>query len=145
MPLMSLVLRGQAIAMLTAGVSTRAVACQVNVHFTSVSRFECCLPEFGSTSNQPHNCTSRLWWKTAITLRPWWGGQACKWASLGWFLMVCAEIFQLCKQIVASAVGVADLRRSYRWRWLHVVCSFEAGWMYWQIHQKLREVYLLSA
>ncbi len=35
--------------MLTAGMSTRAVARELNVHFSTINR------EFGSTSNRPHN------------------------------------------------------------------------------------------
>ncbi len=69
-----------------------------------------------------------------------WGRRACRWASLRRFLTGCAEILWLCKPIVAAAVRVADLRRSWRWRcggpglvWLHVVCGCEAGWMYCQI------------
>ncbi|CDQ74313.1 unnamed protein product [Oncorhynchus mykiss] len=38
MPLMSQVLRACAIAMLTAGMSTRAVARELNVHFSTISR-----------------------------------------------------------------------------------------------------------
>ena len=37
--------------MLTTGMSTRAVARELNVHFSTISRFR----EFGSTSNRPHN------------------------------------------------------------------------------------------
>ncbi len=43
---------------------------------------------------------------------PRWGRRACRWASLRWFLTVCAEILWLCKPIVAAA----GLRRSWRWR-----------------------------
>ncbi len=58
MPQMSQVLRERAIGMLTAGMSTRAVACELNVHFSTISirRFR----EFGSTSNRPHNCRPRV-------------------------------------------------------------------------------------
>ncbi len=42
-----------------------------------------------------------------------------------------SEILWLCKPIVAAAVRVAGLRRS--WRWKSVVCGCEAGWMYCQI------------
>ncbi len=45
-----------------------------------------------------------------------WGRRACRWASLRRFLTVCAEILWLCKPIVAAAVRVAGLRRSWRWR-----------------------------
>ncbi len=49
-------------------------------------------------------------------LWPWWGGRTCRYASLRRFLTVCAEILWLCKSIVAAAVRVAGLRRSWRWR-----------------------------
>ena len=51
MPQMSQVLRECAIGMLTAGMSTRAVARELNVHFSTIRRFR----EFGSTYNLPHN------------------------------------------------------------------------------------------
>ncbi len=44
-----------AIGMLTAGMSTRAVARELNVHFSTISRLQKHFREFGSTSNQPHN------------------------------------------------------------------------------------------
>ncbi len=44
----------------------------------------------------------RLRWRTAVRLRPQWGRRACRWASLRWFLTVCAEILWLCKPIVAG-------------------------------------------
>ncbi len=51
------------------------------------------------------------------------GLEACRWASLRWFLTVCAEILWLCKPIVAAAVRVAGLRQSWRWRcWM---------WKFW--------------
>ncbi len=59
--------------------------------------------------------SSRLRWRTAVRSRPRWGRRACRWASLRWFLTVCAEIVWLCKPIVAAAVWVAGLRRSWRW------------------------------
>ncbi len=55
MPQMSQVLRERAIGMLTAGMSTRAVARELNVHFSTISRLQRRFREFGSTSNQPHN------------------------------------------------------------------------------------------
>ncbi len=60
--------------------------------------------------------SSRLPWRTAVRSRHWWGWRACRWASLRRFLTVCAEILWLCKPIVAAAVRVAGLRRSWRWR-----------------------------
>ncbi len=55
MPQMSQVLREHAIGMLTAGMSTRAVARELNVHFSTISRLQRRFREFGSTSNWPHN------------------------------------------------------------------------------------------
>ncbi|KAL0159677.1 hypothetical protein M9458_043402 [Cirrhinus mrigala] len=49
------VLRERVIGMLTAGMSTRAVACELNVHFSIISRLQRRFREFGSTSNRPHN------------------------------------------------------------------------------------------
>ncbi len=55
-----------------------------------------------------------------------WGRRACRWASLRRFLTVCAEILWLCKPIVAAAVRVAGLRRSWRWR-----CWMWRSWYTW--------------
>ncbi len=55
MPQMSQVLRE-----LTAGMSTRAVARELNVHFSTISRLQRCFREFGSTSNWPHNRRPRV-------------------------------------------------------------------------------------
>ena len=41
--------------MLTAGMSTRAVACEFSVHFSTISRLQRCFRQSGSTSNRPHN------------------------------------------------------------------------------------------
>ncbi len=60
-----------------------------------------------------HSSRLRRW--TAVRSRPWWGRQACRWASQRWFLTVCAEIIWLYKPIVAADVRVAGLRRSWRW------------------------------
>ncbi len=60
--------------------------------------------------------SSQLRWRTVVRSRPRWGRRACKWASLRRFLTVCAEILWLCILIVAAAVRVAGLRRSWRWR-----------------------------
>ncbi|KAL0187812.1 hypothetical protein M9458_014911 [Cirrhinus mrigala] len=49
------VLRERAIGMLTAEMSTRAVARELNVHFSTISRLQRRFREFGSTSNRPHN------------------------------------------------------------------------------------------
>ncbi len=55
MPQMSQVLRERTIGMLTAGMSTRPVACELNVNFSTISRLQRRFREFGSTSNRPHN------------------------------------------------------------------------------------------
>ncbi len=60
MPQMSQVLRERAIGMLTAGMSTRAVAHELNIHFSTISRLQRCFREFGSTSNRPHNRRPRV-------------------------------------------------------------------------------------
>ncbi len=60
MPQMSQVLRERAIGMLTAGMSTRAVARELNVHFSTISRLQRRFREFGSTFNQPHNRRPRV-------------------------------------------------------------------------------------
>ncbi len=60
MPQMSQFLRECAIGMLTAGMSTRAVASELNVHFSTISRLQRRFREFGSTSNRPHNRRPRV-------------------------------------------------------------------------------------
>ncbi len=60
MPQMSQVLRERAIGMLTAGMSTRYVARELNVHFSTISRLQRRFREFGSTSNRPHNRRPRV-------------------------------------------------------------------------------------
>uniref|UniRef100_A0A9J7ZSL9 Transposase Tc1-like domain-containing protein n=1 Tax=Cyprinus carpio carpio TaxID=630221 RepID=A0A9J7ZSL9_CYPCA len=60
MPQMSQVLRERAVGMLTAGMSTRAVARELNVHFSTISRLQRHFREFVSTSNQPHNRRPRV-------------------------------------------------------------------------------------
>uniref|UniRef100_A0A8C7XJ79 Transposase Tc1-like domain-containing protein n=1 Tax=Oryzias sinensis TaxID=183150 RepID=A0A8C7XJ79_9TELE len=60
MPQMSQVLRERAIGMLIAGMSTRAVARELNVHFSTISRLQRGFREFGSTSNRPHNRRPRV-------------------------------------------------------------------------------------
>ncbi len=46
--------------MLTEGMSTRAVAHELNVHFSTISRLQRRFREFGSTSNRPHNHRPRV-------------------------------------------------------------------------------------
>ncbi len=59
-PQMLHVSRKRAIGMLTAGMSTRAVACVLNVHFSTISHLQTRFREFGSTSNRPHNRRPRV-------------------------------------------------------------------------------------
>ncbi len=54
MPQMPQVLRECEIDMLTAGMSTRAVARELNFNFSTISRLQRRFREFGSTSNWPH-------------------------------------------------------------------------------------------
>ncbi len=60
MPQMSQVLRERVFCMLTAGMSTRAVALELNVHFSTISLLQRRFREFGSTSNRPHNRRPRV-------------------------------------------------------------------------------------
>ncbi len=60
MPQMSQVLRERAIGMLTAGMSTRAVARELNVNLSTISRLQRRFREFGNTSNRPHNRRPRV-------------------------------------------------------------------------------------
>ncbi len=50
----------QVLRELTAGMSTRAIARELNVHFSTISRLQRCFREFGSTSNRPHNRRPRV-------------------------------------------------------------------------------------
>ncbi len=60
MPQMLQVLRERAIGMLTAGMSTRAVAHELNVNFSTISRLQRRFREFGSTFNRPQNRRLRI-------------------------------------------------------------------------------------
>ncbi len=60
MPQMSQVLRERAIGMLTAGMSTRAVAHELNVNFSTISHLQRLFREFGNTSNRPYNHRPRV-------------------------------------------------------------------------------------
>ena len=60
MPQMSQDLREGAIGMLTARVSTRAVARKWNVNLSTISQLRSRFREFGSTSNRPHNHRPRV-------------------------------------------------------------------------------------
>uniref|UniRef100_A0A9J8AK26 Transposase Tc1-like domain-containing protein n=1 Tax=Cyprinus carpio carpio TaxID=630221 RepID=A0A9J8AK26_CYPCA len=57
---MSQVLRERVIGMLTAGMSTRAISHELNVHFSTISCLQRRFREFGSTSNRPQNCRPRV-------------------------------------------------------------------------------------
>ncbi len=68
--------------------------------------------------------SSRLQWRIAVRSRTRWGWQTCRRAYLWRFLTVCEEILCSCKPIVAAAVRVAGLRRSWRWRcWMWRSCT----------------------
>ncbi len=54
------VLRERAIGVLTAGMSTRVVAHELNVHLSTISHLQSRFREFGSTSNQPHDRRSHV-------------------------------------------------------------------------------------
>ena len=56
----SKVLREQAIGMLTAVMSARAVVREFKANFSTISRLQCCFREFGSSSNLPHNRRPRV-------------------------------------------------------------------------------------
>ena len=60
MPQMSQVLRERTIGMLTAGMSTRAVARELNVHCSTISRLQRHFREFSSAPNRPHNRRPRV-------------------------------------------------------------------------------------
>ncbi len=82
---------------------------------------------------------------------PRWGWRSCWWASLRWFLTVCAEILWLCNLIVAAAVMVAGLSRSWRWRcwmwrsWAGVVTRGLQLWGQFRCTAKLPETPLETA
>ncbi len=54
------VLRERAIGILTAGMSTRAIAREFNVNFSTISHLQRRFREFGSISNRPHNRRPRV-------------------------------------------------------------------------------------
>ncbi len=59
-PQMTQVLWELAIGMLTVGMSTRAVAREWNIDFSTISRLQRCFREFVSASNRPHNSRPRV-------------------------------------------------------------------------------------
>lgn len=58
---------------------------------------------------------SGLWWQTAVRLKPPRGRRVCRWASLRWFLTVCAEILWLCKPLLQQLSGLISARCLGRW------------------------------
>ncbi len=60
MPQMLQVLRECAVGMLTAGMSSRAVARELNVYFSTISHLQRRFRECGSTYNRPHNRRPRI-------------------------------------------------------------------------------------
>ncbi|MEQ2241669.1 hypothetical protein ILYODFUR_027699 [Ilyodon furcidens] len=54
MPQMSQVMWERAIGMLDAGMSTRAVAARLNVHYRTIGRLRVRFQQTGTTANQPH-------------------------------------------------------------------------------------------
>jgi hypothetical protein len=80
MPQMSQVLRECAIGMLTARMSNRAVARELNVNFSTRSCLQSHFREFGSMSNWPHNRRTRVWRSVGarfanvniVKSAPWW-------------------------------------------------------------------------
>ncbi len=69
---MSQILRERAIGMLTAGMSTRDFAHELNVNFSTISRLQRRFREFGSISNRPHNCRPRVTTSSIFTSKIVW-------------------------------------------------------------------------
>ncbi len=69
---MSQILRERAIGMLTAGMSTRDFARELNVNFSTISRLQRRFREFGSISNRPHNCRPRVTTSSIFTSKIVW-------------------------------------------------------------------------
>jgi hypothetical protein len=72
MPKMAQVLREHVIGMLTAGMSTRAVARELNVPYADS---QCHFREFGSKSNRPHNRRPHIWrcvWASGLLMSTLW-------------------------------------------------------------------------
>jgi transposase len=92
MPQISQVLRECAIGMLTAVMSTRAVARELNVHFSTISCLQCRFRSFGSMSNRLHNRRPRvttpaedlriryIFVKSVYITVLWLGGRSCSWS-----------------------------------------------------------------
>ena len=84
-------LRERAIDMLTAGMSTRAVAREFNVNFSTISRLQRCFREFGRMSNQPHNRRPHVWRRVGerfsdvnVNKAPHGGGGVMVWAGISY-------------------------------------------------------------
>ena len=77
--------------------------------------------------------------RTGVRSSPWWRWRACRLTSLRRFLTVCKEMILLCKPTVSSAVRVAGLRQSCRWRsqmwrsWAGVVTRGQWLWSWLDI------------
>ena len=91
-PQMCHVLRERAIVMLTAGMSTRAVARESYVIFSTISHFKWHYREFGSMSNRPHNHRPRGWHRVGerfadynvVNRVPHGGGGVMLWAGISY-------------------------------------------------------------
>ena len=76
---------------------------------------------------------SRLWRRTAVRSRPWWGQRARKWASLRQFVQIllgCANprFRQLTGWLVSDHPAGEEVRcGGLGLAWLHVVCGCEAS------------------
>jgi orotate phosphoribosyltransferase-like protein len=92
MPQMSQVWRECVIGILTAGMSTRTVARELNVNFSTISYLQQRFREFGSTSNQPHNLRPHVWHCVArrfsdvnvVNRVPRGGGGVMVWAGISY-------------------------------------------------------------
>ena len=93
-----------------------------SVNCSPTQRHTNCLPSPWYSWNQDSSVESTILqrasghWRWVFAhwsrLRPWWERRARTWASLRWFLTVCAEILRLCKPTDSSAVRVVGLRQS---------------------------------
>ena len=79
MPRMSQILRECEIGMLSAGISTRAVARELNVYFSTISHFQCCFRGFGSTSKSALDHVYDVVWVNGL---PHGGGGIMVWAGI---------------------------------------------------------------
>jgi hypothetical protein len=90
MPQMPQVLRECAISMLTAGMSTRAVAKRLSVHFSTISHLQHRFKEFGSMSNRPQYRRQGVWVSgllidvNDVNRVPHGGGGVMVWAGISY-------------------------------------------------------------